>query len=141
MVKGANSVKAQLASIVISSEGRNRGFPGLRPLPAADSRREIAPALVGPAGPDIASDSAATFALDERADGAGAGNKNGPASASGVGADIGLGRDKTRQKLISLSPSASPDGMFDLIGNHHRGVNLEVDESAFVSNEDGSTAI
>ena len=107
----------------------------------ADSRRKIAPALVGPAGPDIASGSAAAFPLDQRADGAGAGDKDGPMGASSVSDNVGLGGDKTREELVGLGPSVSSDGVLDLLGHDHRGVNLQVDESAFVGNEDGRTAI
>ena len=141
VVEGADRLEAQLASIVVSAEGRNRRFPGLRPLSSTDSGGEVTSALVGPAGPDVASASAAPIALDERADGAGARDKNGPVSTRGVGADIGMGRNQPRQKLVSLSPSMASDSMLDFFGNHDRGVDLEVDKPALVSDEHGSTAV
>ena len=61
--------------------------------------------------------------------------------ASSVSDNVGLGGDKTREELVGLGPSVSSDGVLDLLGHDHRGVNLQVDESAFVGNEDGRTAI
>ena len=62
-------------------------------------------------------------------------------SAIGAGADVGVGRNQSRQKFVSFSPSVSSDSMLDFVGNHDRGVNLEINESAFVSDEHGRTAI
>ena len=76
MIEGANRIKAQLASVVVSAEGRNRRFPGLRPLSSTDSGGEITSALVVPAASDLARKLTATIAFDERADGAGTGHQD-----------------------------------------------------------------
>ena len=91
MIESANRSKAELASVVVGAEGGHRSFPGLRPLPPTNSGGKIASALVVPASSDVASQSSAAIAFDERADGTGARDEDGPVVANSLVGDIWVG--------------------------------------------------
>ena len=55
--------------------------------------------------------------------------------------DVWVGRNEPRQHLVGFHPSVPPDRMLDLGGNHHRGVNLEVEEPPLVGNKRGGVAV
>ena len=65
VIKSADGTKTELASIVVSGEGRNSSFPRLRPLTPTDGGSQVTPAHVSPAGPDSASSLAAPIPLNE----------------------------------------------------------------------------
>ena len=113
----------------------------MRPLSPADGRSKVASALVGPSIPDVASNFPAAISFDERADGTGARDQDGPMVARSASPNVGVGGNQPREKLVGFGPSAASDSMLDFIGNNDRGVHLEVNEPVFVSDEHGSAAI